>query len=48
LKSGDGHLQSEEINISNVQAQHLRVIIDSAYDHFAAVYRLHVDGTAAR
>ncbi|XP_063410633.1 intraflagellar transport protein 25 homolog [Mytilus trossulus] len=47
MNSHDGQLQSEEINLGNVQAQHLRVVIDSAYDHFAAVYRLHVDGTAA-
>ncbi|XP_076081832.1 intraflagellar transport protein 25 homolog isoform X2 [Mytilus galloprovincialis] len=47
INSHDGQLQSEEINLGNIQAQHLRVVIDSAYDHFAAVYRLHVDGTAA-
>lgn len=33
-------------DVGNVTAVHLRVVIESGYDHFVSVHKLHVDGTA--
>ncbi|KAM9324165.1 intraflagellar transport protein 25 homolog [Gastrophryne carolinensis] len=37
LEHVEGHFQLEEIDLSGVQAVHLRFIILSGYDHFVAV-----------
>ena len=47
LTQTDGQLQIEEIDMRpNTEAQHLRFVIDSGYDHFVSVHKLHVDGHA--
>ena len=45
---GTDSMQKEEFDLkhANKTAQHLRFTVLSAYDHFVAVYRVHVDGTA--
>ena len=47
LTQTDGQLQIEEIDMRpNTEAQHLRFVIESGYDHFVSVHKLHVDGHA--
>merc|ERR1711976_125326 len=46
LEHVEGQWQMEEIPVSNMTAQHLRVSIKGAHDHFIAVHSLHVDGSA--
>ncbi|XP_014668252.1 PREDICTED: intraflagellar transport protein 25 homolog [Priapulus caudatus] len=46
LERTSGSLQSQLIEVPKATvAQHLRFIIESAYDHFVAVYRVSVDGS---
>jgi len=42
----EGHLQSEEIPLSKVEAHHLKFVIESAHDHFVSVHKVQVDGEA--
>ncbi|XP_061423419.1 intraflagellar transport protein 25 homolog isoform X2 [Lethenteron reissneri] len=44
LEHNESNLQTEDINVKIVQAQHLRFIIRSAYDHFTSVHRVSVAG----
>merc|ERR1711893_193836 len=46
LEQVEGQWQMEEIPVSNMTAQHLRVTIKGAHDHFIAVHAMHVDGSA--
>ena len=46
MEPTDGTLQEQEIPASNMTATHLRFTILSGYDHFCAVHKIHVDGTA--
>lgn len=47
LDSANNQLQCEEFAIlNNTTATHLRFNIQTAYDHFCSVHRVHVDGTA--
>ncbi|KAK3089811.1 hypothetical protein FSP39_006708 [Pinctada imbricata] len=46
LDSTDGQLQLEEFPVNNVEAQHLRVVIESGHDHFVSIHKLTVNGTA--
>ncbi|XP_033736957.1 intraflagellar transport protein 25 homolog [Pecten maximus] len=48
LTHGDGQLQNEDISVNGAEAQHLRVIIESAYDHFISIHRINVHGNAVR
>jgi len=48
LEQVEGQLQKEEFILSNVSALHLKLVVLSGYDHFAAVQRLFVEGTATR
>jgi len=44
----EGHLQSEEIPLSNVEARHLKFDILMAHDHFVSIHKLQIDGQAVR
>ena len=44
----EGHLQSEEIPLSKVEARHLKFVILAAHDHFVSIHKLQVDGEALR
>ena len=44
----EGHLQSEEIPLSKVEAQHLKFIVQTAHDHFVSIHKLQVDGEPLR
>jgi hypothetical protein len=48
LENSDGQWQNEEMTISNMTAQHLKFTVESAYDHFVAVQKVHVDGNAVQ
>jgi len=48
LDQVEGQLQKEEFHLSNVSANHLKLVIQAGYDHFATIHRLHVQGSAAR
>ncbi|XP_050402187.1 intraflagellar transport protein 25 homolog [Patella vulgata] len=48
LQPSDSAPQSEEIPGKNVKAMNLRVVIESGYDHFCAVYKICVHGNAER
>ena len=43
----EGQQQTEEFQLADdTTAQHLKFTITSGHDHFAAVYRVHVNGRA--
>jgi len=44
----EGHLQFEEIPLSNVSARHLKFDIQMAHDHFISIHKVQVDGEAVR
>lgn len=46
LDATDNTLQQEEFPLNNKRANHLRVIIESGYDHFVSVHRLSINGNA--
>ncbi|XP_067678066.1 intraflagellar transport protein 25 homolog [Haliotis asinina] len=46
LESTDHQLQNEEFPMNNKRAQCMRVVIESGYDHFVSVHKLHVEGSA--
>ncbi|XP_064606938.1 intraflagellar transport protein 25 homolog [Liolophura sinensis] len=46
LDSSEGQLQMGSADVGSVTAVHLRVVIESGYDHFVSVHKLHVDGAA--
>ncbi|ESP05708.1 hypothetical protein LOTGIDRAFT_208671 [Lottia gigantea] len=46
FQSSDSAPQIEDFSFGNVKAQNLRVVIESGYDHFCAVYKITVNGTA--
>ena len=47
MEPANDHLQTEEINVSNSSARHLKFTILSGYDHFISVHRVRVDGSAS-
>ena len=46
LEATDSQMQQEVIDFSAITAQHLRFFIESGHDHFTAVYKVRVDGSA--
>ncbi|XP_048759158.1 intraflagellar transport protein 25 homolog [Ostrea edulis] len=46
LDSTDNSLQQEEFPANNKRATHMRVTIESGYDHFVSVHRLSINGNA--
>jgi len=44
----EGHLQSEEISLSQLEAVHLKFVILAAHDHFVSIHKLQIDGDAVR
>lgn len=44
----EGSLQVEEFPMSRVTANYLKLVIDSGYNHFISVHKVHVDGTSGR
>jgi len=46
FEATEGGLQEEDIPATNLTATHLRFTINSAYDHFCSVHKVHVDGNA--
>lgn len=41
-------MQTEEIGMNKESVWHLRLVIDSAYDHFVSVHSVQVDGSSTR
>ncbi|KAL8596052.1 hypothetical protein ACOMHN_021092 [Nucella lapillus] len=46
LDPTDQQTHTEEMNVGDRKAQCLRMVINSAHDHFVAVYKLKINGTA--
>ncbi|XP_028401137.1 intraflagellar transport protein 25 homolog [Dendronephthya gigantea] len=45
LSNLDGQLQMDEFPMPATSTNHLRFVIKSGYDHFAAVYQVAIDGS---
>lgn len=46
LENSDGQWQKEGIELNGIQAQHMRVLIETGFDHFVAVNDIQIEGTA--
>lgn len=46
LENSEGHWQKEGIDLHGIQAHHVRVLIDTGFDHFVAVNDIQIEGNA--